>query len=79
MKWADDNEKPYDADIDCQVNAIIVIGDGEIKDRPNDPITAARMQLSQRKILTFAIGYGQGLSAKRGNKFKKYRYSWWYT
>ena len=63
-KWADVNEKPYDADIDCQVNAIIVIGDGEIKNRPNDPITAARMQLSQRKILTFAIGYGQGLSAR---------------
>ena len=65
---------PYDKNLPCQVNAIIVIGDGEWNDS-GTKITEAMRKISalrnNKQIKTYAIPYGNGISQTGYDKFKE--------
>ena len=63
---------PYDKNLSCQVTAIIVIGDGEWNDdNPTPAYSKMKSLLQNKKIKTYAIPYGNGISSKGYTKFQE--------
>ena len=55
--------------LDCQVNAMIIIGDGKFdKGSERDPKSAASARLNQQGVLTFTVGYGQTVTQSASAK-----------
>ena len=56
---ANDNVNPIIKGLACQINAQIIIGDGEFLNQPNLPKVGAANILRTKGVLTFTVGYGE--------------------
>ena len=55
--------------LDCQVNAMIIIGDGKFtKNSAGHPVTEARARFSSQGVLTFTVGYGERVTKDNSAK-----------
>jgi len=63
---------PYNKNLDCQTNSIIVIGDGEWSVGHSTAVSEIKALYSQKKIQTYTVGYGSDVvgNTSAENNFK---------
>ena len=61
--WTYDKGSPIIPGLDCQVNAMIIIGDGKFDSNTHTyPRNEAAARLQSQGILTFTVGYGKAVT-----------------